>query len=143
MMDIQPRRKPQKKAVARPKVRKLYSKPVLAALVVAILILAKGTWGVYQKEIESRKNVAMVEKELVELEKRRDLLQVETSKLNTEEGVEEAIRRKYQVSKDGESVLVVVDKPLPAAVNDDGDGFFSKMWHSVSGIFKKDEEESE
>lgn len=125
-----------------PPIRKLYSKPVLILLFLAIIVLTKAAWGVYLKEQESRKNVAMVKTELEALEKRRAILVAETEKLNTEEGVEEAIRRKFQVSKDGESVLVVVDKPLPAAINEDKRGFFGKVWESVSGIFKdKGEEE--
>jgi len=129
MKDVQP---PKKK----PQTRRLYSKPALIGLAILIVLTAKGTWGVYQKEIESRKNVAMVMSELESLEKRKAFLDAETEKLNSLEGKEEIIRQKYQVSKDGESVLVVVDKPLPV-VDDEGDkNFFSKMWHSVSGIFK-------
>jgi len=122
-----------------PPIRTLYSRPVLILLLLAIIVLTKAAWGVYLKEQESRKNVAMVKVELEALEKRRAVLVVETDKLNTEEGVEEAIRRKFQVSRDGESVLVVVDKPLPAAAAEEKNGFFGKMWESVSGIFKDEE----
>jgi cell division protein FtsB len=132
MRDIQP---PKKKA----KTRKLYSKPVLIGLAILIVFIAKGTWGVYQKEIESRKNVAMVTKELESLEQRKAFLEAETEKLNSMEGKEEVIRQKYQVSKNGEGVLVVVDKPLPVVGGDSDDNFFSKMWHSMSGIFKGSE----
>jgi cell division protein FtsB len=125
---------------AKPKVRKLYSKTVLALLLVAIILLARGTWGVYQKEQESRRNVAMVNAELQSLMNRKALLQSETEKLATQEGIEAALREKYQVSKQGESVLVVVDKPLPPSATEDGNNFFSKFWHSVSGIFKSNDE---
>lgn len=134
MKDVQP---PKKKIST----RKLYSKPVLVILAILIVFIAKGTWGVYQKEIESRKNVAMVMNELESLEQRKVFLEAETEKLNSEEGKEEVIRQKYQVSKDGERVLVVVDKPLPVTDDESDKNFFSKMWHSVSGIFKSKEEE--
>jgi cell division protein FtsB len=132
MKDVQP---PKKKV----KTRKLYSKPVLIGLAILIVFIAKGTWGVYQKEIESRKNVAMVMTELESLEERKAFLEAETEKLNSMEGKEEVIRQKYQVSKNGEGVLVVVDKPLPVSDDENDRNFFSKMWHSVSGIFKGDE----
>lgn len=121
-----------------PPVRKLYSKTVLLLLALAIVLFAKGTWGVYQKERESRRNVAMVHAELKSLKERKGLLQTETNKLGTPEGVEAALREKYQVSKEGESVLVVVDKPLPPTVNPQDERVFSKIWNSVSGIFKKE-----
>lgn len=114
---------------------RLHSLPVLVLLVVVIVLLARGTWGVYQKEKESRANVAMVQAELKTLKERKAVLEGETSRLATEEGVEAALREKYQVSKQGESVLVVVDKPLPATIVEEDKGFFSKMWKNVSGIF--------
>lgn len=129
MKDVQPIKN-------KPQTRRRYSKPVLIGLAIIIVLIAKGTWGVYQKEIESRKNVAMVMTELESLEKRKAFLDAETEKLNSLEGKEEMIRQKYQVSKDGESVLVVVDKPLPVVDDESNKNFFSKMWHSVSGIFK-------
>jgi cell division protein FtsB len=107
---------------------------------VMIVLLARGTWGVYKKEEESRSNIARVQVELQSLKDRRAVLVNETGKLATEEGVEAALREKYQVSKQGESVLVVVDKPLPPSVTEENNTFFSKMWKSMSGIFKKDEE---
>ena len=122
-----------------PPVRALYSKPMLFALAVVIMLLARGTWGVYQKEQESRKNVAMVQTELQSLKERKALLHDETGKLATPEGVEAALREKYQVSKDGESVLVVVDKPLPPAAAPKEEGAFSKFWTSLGGVFKKGE----
>jgi len=133
MKEIQPKKGEKKK------IKKLYSKPVLLLLAIVIVFLAKGTWGVYQKELESRKNVAIVTTELEDLQKRKAELQGETDKINTEEGKEEAIRTKFQVSKGGERVLVVVDRPLPTSFTEENSNFFSKVWDSVSGIFKKDE----
>ncbi len=123
-------------------IRKLYSKPFLIILLIIIILLIKGTWGVYLKEQESRGNAAMVKVELVNLEERKALLEIETKKLKSQEGIEEAIRKKFQVSKPGENVLVVVDKPLPASSVVENQNFFSKMWESVSGIFKKNEEQN-
>ncbi len=120
--------------------QRLYSKPVLIGLIIMIGLLARGTFEVYQKEKESRKNVAMVKREYDALMERRDLLKKETEKLATEEGIEAALREKYQVSKEGESVLVVVDKPLPPPPPPEQPDFFSKMWNNVSSIFKSDEE---
>ena len=122
-----------------PPVRTLYSKPVLVILLIVIVLLVRGTWGVYQKEQESRKNVAVVQSELSALKERQAVLHKETSKLATPEGVEAALREKYQVSKSGESVLVVVDKPLPPAAAPKEEGLFSKMWMKVGGVFKKGE----
>lgn len=114
-----------------------YSIPALIGIAILAIILVRATIGIYHKEVESRNNLAAVSVEFATLEKRYGILKSETDKLNTEEGIEQEIRQKFQVAKPGESLLVVVDKPLPPSVQNDDSGFFSKMWSSMSGVFNK------
>jgi len=114
----------------------LYSKPFLIFLVVVVILLVKGTWGVLQKERESKRNVAEVSQELVQLSKRKELLQSQIQKLNTEEGIEESLRQKFQISKEGEKVLVVVDR-APTTTQSQNTNIFQKIWSGVSSVFKK------
>jgi len=114
----------------------IYSKPFLIVLVAVAIILVNGTWGVLQKEIESKKNVAQVEQEFQQLTKRKELLKGQVQKLNTEEGIEESLRKKFQISKEGEKVLVVVDR-APTSTQVQNTNFFQRIWSGVSGVFKK------
>ena len=114
----------------------IYSKPFLVFLVVVVFFLAKGTWGVLQKELESKRNVAEVSQEFNQLSKRKELLQGQVQKLNTEEGIEESLRQKFQISKEGEKVLVVVDR-APTSTQVQNTNFFQRIWSGVSGVFKK------
>lgn len=129
MREIQPKKKP-----------KLRIRPLLLmlVLVVAVIFLAKASWGVLQKERESRANAEEVQKELDALLERKALLQGETDKLSTEEGLEEAIREKFQVSKNGESVMVVVEKPQEGPIIVERKGFFANMWSGITSLFGKD-----
>lgn len=124
--------------MSKPQIRKLYSKPVIIILFVLIILFAKGTWSIYQKESESRKNANLVKAELSELIQRKEALERQSAKLSTLEGREEVIREKYQVSKEGEKVLVIVEKPLPINAEAEDRSFFFKMWDSVSGIWKRE-----
>lgn len=133
MREIQP--KPQKKPFPLARLRSLF---VILVLFVAAVILIRGTWGVFQKERESRQNAAEVKTELQALLERKHVLEEETRKLNTQEGIEEAIREKFQVSKDGESVIVVVDKQEMQEAVVEEKGVFSKIWEGFAGVFKKD-----
>lgn len=121
----------------KPSIPKRYSLPTLIGLFIVVILLARATWGVYGKEQESRNNLAAVHAEFETLQKRQSLLKEETDKLNTQEGIEEEIRQKFQVAKPGESLLVVVDKPLPESTEDKDKGILSKIWSSMSGVFKK------
>ncbi|MFA6297114.1 MAG: septum formation initiator family protein [Candidatus Paceibacterota bacterium] len=114
----------------------IYSKPFLIFLAVVVVLLLKGTWGVWQKERESKRNVAEVSQELIQLSKRKDLLQGQIQKLNTEEGIEESLRQKFQISKEGEKVLVVVDR-APTTTQSQNTNIFQRIWSGVSSVFKK------
>ena len=90
----------------------LYSWPFLIVLIITSIFLAHGVWGVYQQERLTRviKNQRLTH--LEELEIREDALQEEINRLNTERGIEEEIRQKFEVAKEGEGVIVIVEPPL-------------------------------
>ena len=93
------------------KIRKLlYSKGVIAALLVLLVLLGKATWSVYSKEKESRRNLGRVENELAALQAREKSLRSDIEYLQTPEGVETEIREQFQVAKPGERMVVLVDE---------------------------------
>jgi cell division protein FtsB len=121
----------------RTKLRKrLYSWPVFALLLVLTVLVVKGTWSVYWKRVESIQNLDKVTQEAAALESREAALNADISKLQTQAGVEEEIRKKYSVVKDGEQVVVVVDdQQQKAAPSQPKPGFFKRMWNAIAGIF--------
>ncbi len=96
----------------------LYSKGVAIILVVMIIFLGKATWGVFQKERESAENAVQSNRELTKLDDRKNLLEAEIGRLSTDEGVEEEIRSKYNVSKPGEHFLIIVDAATTSTSTD-------------------------
>jgi cell division protein FtsB len=90
--------------------RVVFSKWIVALMVLVFLFLAKATWNLYQKNIESAANVVNANRELARLEDRQQTLQTEIERLSTDEGVEQEIRTKYSVSKPGEQLIVIVDE---------------------------------
>ncbi len=91
-------------------VRILSSKITIAVLLVLIFFVARGTWGVYQKESDSRKKLVVAERAHAELADRQDALVAQVAALKTERGVEEEIRSRYELSKPGEEVALIVDE---------------------------------
>lgn len=79
--------------------------------------------GKMQITTENRK---IAENKVTELEKEKEKLSTDISKLKTENGVEESIREKFPVAKEGENVIVIVDDKTPPAVpKQESGGFFS------------------
>lgn len=86
--------------------------------VVLLLILAgmvHGVWGVFQKEREAREKRIDAEIELAELKKREKELQAELADLKTDRGMEARLRQQFEVAKEGEGLIVIVDRPDPNA----------------------------
>ncbi|MFC1733185.1 septum formation initiator family protein [candidate division KSB1 bacterium] len=101
----------------------LYSWPFLVVLVVVSVFLTHGVWGVYQQEHITRINKNQRLTHLEELEIREKALQKEINRLSTERGIEEEIRQKFEVAKEGERVIVIVEPP----VNGSGAGKETKL----------------
>lgn len=90
----------------------LYSWPFLIILIFISVLLIRGVSEVYQQERITRVNKNQRIEYLEELENREDALQKEIDRLNTGRGVEEEIRQKFEVAKEGEEVIVIVEPPL-------------------------------
>jgi len=92
--------------------RLLYSKVTLVVLLVVAALLLHSVWNVYQKEHGTRIIKAKRLEELNSLRGREAALQAEIDRLNTSRGVEEEIRKKFEVVREGESVIVIIDAPV-------------------------------
>jgi cell division protein FtsB len=90
--------------------KKLYSKVSLLVLGIVTIFLIRGAWNVQKKEIESRRNLAKVEQALDAAKEREATLLESIEYLNSQEGIEEEIREKFSVAKDGEEVVLIVDR---------------------------------
>jgi cell division protein FtsB len=105
-----------------------YSKASIALLLVVLFLLARGTWGVYQKSKISlgRRNLASVQ--LDKLNDRKVDLNQEIERLNSRVGIEEELRIRYSLSKEDEKVIVIVDEEDNSVQNIDESqkGFIKK-----------------
>jgi len=104
----------------------IHSRPVLALLGVLVLVFAYGVIGFMGKMEMTIENRKIAENKVADLEKQKEKLSSEISKLNTSEGKEESIREKFPVAKDGEGEIVIVDdQNPPEAPQPASSGFFS------------------
>ena len=117
------------------KIRKvIYSKAFLIVLLILIVVLAKATYEIYQKENLSSEDLSETQKEYDGLKTRQSMLNSEISKLKTDTGVEEEIRSKFDVAKPGETVVVVVGNN--SSSTNDQNGQNKGFWQSFLGWFK-------
>ena len=91
-------------------IRKMvYSKWMILLLLVALIFMTKSSWGAYQKSQLSKENLDRVVNEYNDLSSREQTLSTDVERLKTEKGIEEEIRGKFTVVKDGEQIAIIVD----------------------------------
>lgn len=91
--------------------RLLYSKVTLIILALLVVWLFFVVLSMYQKERDTRLRRVEQREVLNELEAREESLREEIERLSTERGIEEEVRSKFEVGKEGEEVIIIVDNP--------------------------------
>lgn len=109
----------------------LQSRPILALLVILLFVFAWGVMGFMGKMEITIENRKIAEYKVAQLKQEKEKLSSDIAKLNTEGGVEESIREKFGLAKEGEAIIVIVeDKNKPKVEEKNTGGFFSflKNW---------------
>ena len=89
--------------------RILNSRPVLGLFFLFLIFFAWGVFRFFGKMNITLENKRNAENKLMDLQKQKDKLSASISDLKTENGVEENIREKFGLVKEGENVIIVVD----------------------------------
>ncbi len=115
--------------------KRIFSKLSIVLLAVILFFLARSTYNLYEKNIESGKNLARVNSSLAEAETRYKSLDEENQRLQTTEGQEEEIRHKFQVSKEGEKVIVVINDQNPTENATTTPTLFNRIRYAILSLF--------
>jgi cell division protein FtsB len=103
------------------------SRPFLILLSIILLVFAWKVFGFWGKMQETASNRQIIEDKIIALQQQKEKLSQDIAKLKTEKGVEENIRDKFGLTKEGEGMIVIVnEKPsLEASTGNESGGFFS------------------
>lgn len=113
----------------------LYSKVTILVMLFFVAMLVPGVYGIFKKVGESLKDRQAAERELADLEKREQMLVEKVNRSNTDRGLEEQIREKFNVAKEGESVIVLVEKPVVASTTVNEASVFRAVWQKLKKAF--------
>jgi cell division protein FtsB len=116
---------------------KFWHSPIaLVFLFVALVFFGYKIIDLIKKDMETTHNKDLVLDQITSLRERETSLNTDISKLGTAEGKEEIIRDKYQVAKQGEEMVTIVD-------NNSGDNSQSQtgtvshgFWAFIKKLFK-------
>lgn len=109
------------------------SKPVLAFLAIIVLAFAWSVMGFFLKMQGAIERKEISENQFAELKEKKEKLSSDIAKLKTDEGVEESIREKFGLAKEGEGLIVIVeDKNSADAIEAESGG----LWSFLKNLFK-------
>lgn len=111
---------------------------ILFPLFFVVILLGRATWNAYGEYVETQEQVARVQVEFDTLSSRAHDLSREVASLQTPEGVEKEIRKKFSVAKEGEQVVVIVDnnEKVSNIQPESRFGFWRSLVHNIQNIFK-------
>lgn len=109
---------------------------IFLAIIFAGLVFS--TAKVYKKSRTSAQKSAEIKEEMVKLEKRNAELVEEAAKLESESGKEGEIRKRFDMAKPGEKILVIIDKnseDVKISGEENKAGFFYRIWQWAKRLF--------
>ncbi len=109
----------------------LESWPVLIFLAILVLFFAWGIIGFMGKMAVTRENRKIAENKVAELQNEKIRLSADISKLNTESGIEENIREKFGLAKEGEGLIIVVEDKNKTEIEDENSGGFFSFFKNL------------
>ena len=112
----------------------LYSKPVFVLLVLLAILLSSAVYDRYLVAKETEKKLEEKEQDLKSLELRAEALEAKVEYLDDERGIEEELRNRFDVAKEDEQVVIILEDKDHETENDEGavfvepsDGFFQSL----------------
>jgi predicted amidophosphoribosyltransferase len=118
--------------------RVIHSWPFIGAIVLVALVISLSVYERYTMEREMALKLEKRTEQLALLEVRAKLLEEKVSHLRNERGIEEELRTRFDVAKEGEQVVIILDDDTrgtgATSTKDEGQepnkGFFEmlKFW---------------
>ncbi|MEX2029016.1 MAG: septum formation initiator family protein [Candidatus Paceibacterota bacterium] len=115
----------------------LRSRPVLMLLGILVLFFAWNVFGFIGKMEITRENRKIAENRVGELESEKEKLSADIARLETEEGIEENIREKFGLVREGEGLIIVIeDKNAPQIEVEENTGGIFSLFYFWKNWFK-------
>lgn len=109
---------------------------IFLCLTALLFLLLNSLNNVYQKKREAEKTLAYMQNELGELKNRNEFLKNSIAQIQTKEGLEFEIRKKFNVAEVGESVAIIVEEKSTATTSPANYSPWQKFKNFFTNLFK-------
>lgn len=98
----------------------LYSRPAIAILAVLVLFTATAVFERFKVERQMYARRAAAEQELQAAAERKESIKEQVEYLEGERGIEEEIRKHFDVAREGETVIILMGEDPEASTGEEG-----------------------
>jgi len=117
--------------------RAIYSIPFLVILFIIAFFLVKGAVKMAEKEWESSGRVKDLEGKVAALILRELELKEDIARLESEEGIKDEIRGKFNVMQEGEHIAIIVEERHSSTSTDAlGMPWYKKFWNAIISLYE-------
>jgi len=114
--------------------RRVYSIPVLVIFAVVTVLAIRSAWNIIGKYRESAVYVDELKQRADKLSNEEAQLNSDIAHLGTEEGIDNEIKGKFNVSKEGEQVAIIISKEdVSTSTAISTEIWWKRMWSSIMG----------
>jgi len=107
----------------------MYHRTTLIVLGLLLLVMLRSTWIVFEKKSETEQEKNASSKHVAELEARDRELKSQITDVQTASGIEAEIHSRFNVVKDKENIVVLVDdSSTSTASSTTSGGFWAGFW---------------
>jgi cell division protein FtsB len=96
----------------------IYSPLVIVVMLILVVIAGRGVYNLYGKYSEAKKSRIAIEKQFEDISKREAFLKNELSVLGSVSGKEKRLRQTFDVKREGEETVVIVNKESDKSEDD-------------------------
>ncbi len=114
--------------------RVLLSWPTIIILIFVTILLTQSLWDIYKKSIESSTKANLAKNELAKLLERKDSLTKDLNRVSNSAGIEAELRDKFDVGKDGERLLVIIDKEIEQQEVKPKESWINTLWQKINNV---------
>ena len=105
----------------------MLSTPVLVFLFIVLFFIMKGSFGVYQKYSLSKNRLENSQADLAVLEEKKENIENKIEKIQTDTGIEKEVRSKFDVAREGEKLIIIVEDEVKVDEQEKETGFFTTI----------------
>ncbi len=107
----------------------IFSWITIIILILLSILLVKNIIDIYSKNTNANLRAQDAQKDLIRIEERKYILNKNLLRIKTTRGIEEELRQRFDVAREGEHLLVIIDRDMEVEIEPSTQSWISNLWH--------------